>query len=62
MFEGSGASGAERACRRAVDKLRLKLIESGMIHTVILKQTERRKKGKKIAAAACLYQADNDGE
>ena len=51
MFEGSGASGAERAYRRAVDKLRLKLMESGMIHTVILKQTERRKKGKKIAGS-----------
>ena len=27
-----------------------------------LKQTERRKKNKKIAAAVYLYQADNDGE
>ena len=33
-----------------------------MIHTVTLKQTERRKKNKKIAAAVYLYQADNDGE
>ena len=47
MFEGSRASGAERAYRRAMDMLRLKLMESGMIHTVTLKQTERRKKGKK---------------
>ena len=62
MFEGSRASGAERAYRRAMDMLRLKLMESGMIHTVTLKQTERRKKGKTIAAAAYLYQADNDGE
>ena len=44
MFEGSGAG---RAYRRAVDKLRLKLMESGMIYTVTQKQTERRKKGKK---------------
>lgn len=33
-----------------------------MIHTVTLKQTESRKKNKKIAAAVYLYQADNDGE
>ena len=50
---------AERAYRRAADKL---LMESGMIHIVTLKQTERREKGKIIAAAAYLYQADNDGE
>ena len=31
-------------------------------NTVTLKQTERRKKNKKIAAAVYLYQADNDGE
>ena len=33
-----------------------------MIHTVTLKQTECRKRNKKIAAAVYLYQADNDGE
>ena len=33
-----------------------------MIHTVTLKQTECRKRNKKIAAAIYLYQADNDGE
>ena len=33
-----------------------------MIHTVTLKQTDMRKKNKKIAAAVYLYQADNDGE
>ena len=33
-----------------------------MIHTVTLKQTERRKRNKIIAAAVYLYQADNDGE
>ncbi len=31
-------------------------------YTVTLKQTECRKKNKKIAAAAYLYLADNDGE
>ena len=43
-------------------KLRLKLLESGVIHTVTLKQTDMRKKNKRIAAAVYLYQADNDGE
>ena len=33
-----------------------------MIHTVTLKQTDMRKKNKKIAAAVYLHQADNDGE
>lgn len=47
MFEGSGASGAERAYRRALDKLRLKLMESGMVHTVTLKQVKSTKKNKK---------------
>ena len=45
-FEGTTASGAERFYRRTLDKLRLKLLESGLIHTVTLKQTERRKKNK----------------
>ena len=62
MFEGSGASGAERAYRRALDKLRLKLMENGMVHTVTLKQVKSTKKNKKIAAAVYRYQADNDGE
>ena len=61
-FEGTTASGAERFYRRTLDKLRLKLLESGLIHTVTLKQTECRKRNKKIAAAVYLYQADNDGE
>ena len=61
-FEGTTASGAERFYRRTLDKLRLKLLESGVIHTVTMKQTERRKKNKKIAAAVYLYQADNDSE
>ena len=32
------------------------------LYTVTLKQTDMRKKNKKIAAAVYLYQADNDGE
>ena len=46
-FEGTTASGAERFYRRTLDKLRLKLLESGVIHTVTLKQTECRKRNKK---------------
>ena len=61
-FEGTTASGAERFYRRTLDKLRLKLLESGLVHTVALKQTECRKRNKKIAAAVYLYRSDNDGE
>ena len=61
-FEGTTASGAERFYQRTLDKLRLKLLESGVIHTVTLKQTDMRKKNKRIAAAVYQYQADNDGE
>ena len=32
------------------------------LYTVTLKQTDRRKKNKRIAAAVYLYQADSDGE
>ncbi|WP_343264618.1 hypothetical protein [Ligaoa zhengdingensis] len=46
-FEGTTASGAERFYRRTLDKLRLNLLESGLIHTVTLKQTKRQKKNKK---------------
>ena len=53
-FEGTTASGAERFYRRTLDKLRLKLLERSLVHTVTLKQTECRKKNKKIAAAVYL--------
>ena len=45
-FEGTTASGAERFYRQTLDKLRLKLLESGLVHTVTLKQTECRKRNK----------------
>ena len=61
-FEGTTASGAERFYRRTLDRLRLELLEGGAIHTVTLKQTDMRKKNKKIAAAVYQYQVDNDGE
>ena len=42
-FEGTTASGAERFYRRMLDKL----LESRLVHTVTLKQTECRKRNKK---------------
>ncbi len=42
-FEGTTASGAERFYRRTLDKL----LESRLVHTVTLKQTECRKRNKK---------------
>ena len=46
-FDGTAVSGAERFYRWTLDKLRLKLPESGLVHTVTLKQTECRKRNKK---------------
>ena len=62
MFEGSTASGAERAYRRAVDKLTELLVAEGSLHAVRLKQKSKTKRKKKIAAAIAEYQADCDGE
>ena len=62
MFEGSTASGAERAYRKAVDKLTELLVAEGSIHAVRLKQKSKTKRKKKIAAAIYEYQADCDGE
>ena len=62
MFEGSTASGAERAYRRAVDKLTELLVAEGALHAVRLKQVSKTKRKKKIAAAIYEYQADYDGE
>lgn len=61
-FEGSTASGAERAYRRAVDKLAELLVAEGALHAVWLKQVSRTKRKKKIVAAIYEYQADCDGE
>ena len=46
-FEATTASGAERFYRQTLDKLHLKLLESRLVHTVTLKQTECRKRNKK---------------
>ena len=62
MFEGSTASGAERAQRKAVDKLTELLVAEGAIHAVRLKQKSKTRRKKKIAAAIYEYQADCDGE
>ena len=62
LFEGSTASGAERAYRRAVDRLTELLVAEGAIHVIRLKQKSKTKRKKKIAAAIYEYQADCDGE
>ena len=62
MFEGSTASGAERAYRRAVEKLTVLLVEAGALHAVRLKRKSVKRTKKKIAAAVYEYQADCDGE
>ncbi len=62
MFEGSGASGAERAYRRAVEKLTLLPVEAGTLHAVRLERKSVKRTKKKIAAAVYEYQADCDGE
>ena len=62
MFEGSTASGAERAYRKAVDKLADYLVADGVLHSVRLKQKYKTKHKKKIATAVYEYQADRDGD
>jgi DNA-directed RNA polymerase specialized sigma subunit len=62
VFEGSTASGAERAYRRAVEKLTVLLVEAGTLHAARLKRKSVKRIKKKIAAAVYEYQADCDGE
>ena len=62
MFEGSTASRAERAYRRAVEKLTLLLVEAGALHAVRLMRKSVKRIKKKITAAVYEYQADCDGE
>lgn len=54
MFEGSTASGAERAYKKALDKLTGHLVVAGVLGVVELRLIE---KNKKIAAAAYEYKA-----
>ena len=62
MFEGSTASGAERAYRKAVEKLTVLLVEAGALHAVRLRRKSMKRIKKKIAAAVYEYQADCDGK
>lgn len=76
LFEGSSASGAERAYARALDRLTHNLVVDGALCVVELKRKSQRKKAtgnlplaaflhaktKKIAAAIYEYRADYDGE
>ena len=62
LFEGSGTSGAERAYRKALDKLTTILVEEGILHAVHLKRKNITRKKKEIATAIYLYQVDYDGE
>ena len=54
MFEGSTASGAERAYKKALDKLTGHLVDADVLGVVELKLID---KNKKIAAAAYEYKA-----
>lgn len=62
LFEGSGTSGAERAYRKALDKLTTIWVEEGILHAVRLKRKNITRKKKEIATAIYLYQVDYDGE
>ena len=62
LFEGSTASGAERAYRKATEKLTLLAATEGAVRAVRLKKKSKTKRKKKIAIAVYEYQADCDGE
>lgn len=59
--EGTGALGAEKAYKWAVENLLLGLVKLGQLHCVRLKQLSTQREGKKITAAAYAYQVDNGG-
>ena len=62
MFEGSTASGAERAYRKAVDKLTELLVAEGALHAVRLKQKSKTKRKRKSPPQSTNIKADCDGE
>ena len=62
LFEGSGASGAERAYQRALEKMMKHLSRCEVFHVLQLRLILQEKKNKKIAAAVYSYWADYDGE
>lgn len=41
MFEGSDAGGAEKAYRRAVEKLTRNLVDAGVLHAVELRKKKK---------------------
>ncbi len=47
MFEGNGADGAERAYKKAVEKLTQNLVEAGALHTAQIRRVRQTKKRKK---------------
>ena len=62
LFEGSGASGAERAYQRALEKMMQHLAKHEVFHVLLLRLISQEKENKKIAAAVYSYGADYDGE
>ncbi len=62
MFEGSTASGAERAYNRAVEHLLFELVKARQLHCVEIRQKSVHREGKTITAAVYEYLVDNDGE
>ena len=62
LFEGSGASGAERAYQRALEKMMKHLAGNEVFHVLQLRLSSQEKKNKKIAAAVYSYWADYDGD
>ena len=62
LFEGSGASGAERAYQRALEKMMKHLAGREVFHVLQLRLISQEKKNKKIAAAVYSYWTDYDGE
>lgn len=62
LFEGSGAGGAERAYKKAVEKLTRNLAEIGVLHAAQIWRVGQMKKSKKITAAVYEYCADYNGE
>ena len=62
LFEGSGASGAERAYQRALEKMMKHLARHEVFHVLQLRLVSQEKKNKKFAAAVYSYWADYDGE
>ena len=62
LFEGHTAGSAERAYRKAEERLACLLAETGALHIIRLKHKFQTKSKKNLASAVYLYQVDNDGE